>query len=96
MTIDNLVVAAGRVAAPTFSSPGGNFAAPVVVTISSATPGATIRYTTDGTMPTPTTGTAIASGSTVTVSQNTPLNAVAFETGYVPSSVTGAQFSIRL
>jgi hypothetical protein len=43
--------------APVFDPPAGTYLAPVDVTITSATAGAAIRYTTDGTDPTPTTGT---------------------------------------
>ncbi len=39
------------VATPTISPPGGTFGAPVSVSLSTSTPGATIRYTTDGTEP---------------------------------------------
>ena len=59
VTIDDLMVGTDIVAGPTFSSEGGYLISPVNVTISCATPGATIRYTTDGTMPTATNGTCL-------------------------------------
>ena len=42
----------GFTAEPVFSQPCGTFVAPFNLTITDATPGAIIRYTTDGTMPT--------------------------------------------
>lgn len=44
------------VAMPTFSPNGGNFNGPTNVTITTSTPSATIRYTTDGTSPSATVG----------------------------------------
>lgn len=41
-------------ATPTFNPPAGVYSQPISVTISSTTPGATIRYTTDGSNPTET------------------------------------------
>ncbi|HEY5996862.1 MAG TPA: chitobiase/beta-hexosaminidase C-terminal domain-containing protein, partial [Candidatus Deferrimicrobiaceae bacterium] len=65
------------VAAPVFSPPAGAYAGAQAVTISTATPGATIRYTTDGTMPTATTG--IPYAGPVVVSDPKTLKAAAFK-----------------
>ena len=48
------------VAAPTFSSARGFYSSPVQLTLSSQTVSAAIRYTLDGSTPTPTTGTLTA------------------------------------
>jgi hypothetical protein len=48
------------VAAPLFSPAPGIYMDPQDVTISTTTPGATIRYTTDGSTPTTTNGTVYA------------------------------------
>ena len=55
------------VAPPTFNPPGSGtvYALGVTVTISSPTPGASIRYTQDGSTPTATTGTLISNGQAV-------------------------------
>lgn len=76
------------VAAPTFSPPGGGYSDPINVTISSTTSGATIRYTTDGTDPTSTTGT-VYSGA-INLSSVTTLKAIAYKSGMADSAVTSA------
>ena len=75
----------GFVDAPDFSTDRGFFTAPVAVTLTSRTPGASIRYTTDGSAPTTTTGTLYT--GPVTVSGSSPLRAIAFRAGWAPSVV---------
>lgn len=58
---------------------------PVDVTIATPTPGAQIRYTTDGSDPSPTHGSAY--GSPVRVSSTRALRAMAFKEGYVPTNI---------
>lgn len=74
---DDLVFATGNALpdVPKFSPAWQYISGPTNITITVATAGATIRYTTDGTTPTPTHGTVIASGGTVTVSPDTTLKA---------------------
>jgi hypothetical protein len=73
-----------QVAAPVFSPVIGTS----TVTITSATSGAVIRYTTDGSTPTETNGT-VYSGS-VSISPPTTLQAIAYEASYTDSPVTSA------
>lgn len=73
-------------AAPNFSVPGGSYDAPVNVKLNAAK-GETVRYTTDGTIPTKS---SKASGnSSISISENTNLTAVAFKGNLagVPRSV---------
>ena len=63
-----------KVATPTFSPAAGTYTGSVTVTISTATSGATIRYTTDGS--TPTISSPIYTGP-ITVSQTTTIRAFA-------------------
>ncbi len=79
-------------ATPTFSPAGGNYVTAQTVAISTATAGAAIRYTTDGTMPTATMGT-VYSGP-VTVSATTTLKAVAYASGLTNSGVATAVYNI--
>ena len=79
------------VAAPAFSVPGGTYATTQSVTLTTTTPGATIRYTTDGTTPTPTSGT-VYSGA-VGVDNSLTLKAIAYENG-VSSGITTAAYTM--
>ncbi len=81
-----------QVEAPTFNSPSGTYATSRTVTISTATSGATIRYTTNGTTPTATTGT-VYSGP-ITVSSTGSVKAVAYKTGMTTSAVSVATYLI--
>ena len=81
----------GTVAAPTFSPGGGSYSSAQTVTISTSTPGATIRYTTDGSAPTESHGTAYS--GPITVSTTTSISAMAYEAGWLDSSVVGATYS---
>ncbi|MCS6983955.1 MAG: chitobiase/beta-hexosaminidase C-terminal domain-containing protein, partial [Leptospiraceae bacterium] len=84
---------------PTFSPPGGVYGSAQNVTITSATPGATICYRTDGTDPTaPTPGTC-GTGSTtytgpVNVSSTTTIKALGTKAGMTNSSVVSATYTI--
>ncbi len=68
-----------QVTTPTFNPPGGTYSSAQSVTISTATSGATIRYTTDGSTPTSSVGT-LYSGP-VAVSSSLTLKAIAYKTG---------------
>lgn len=78
-------------AAPTFSPAGGSYSTMQTVTLSSATAGATIYYTTDGT--TPTTSSAVYS-SPITVFTGETINAISFVSGYVLSPSSTASYLI--
>jgi N-acetylneuraminic acid mutarotase len=79
-------------AAPTFSVPAGAYIATPIVTISDATPGAIIYYTTNGT--TPTASSSVYS-SAITVSSSETLEAMAIAPGYSASAVASAVYTIE-
>jgi hypothetical protein len=68
-----------------FSIDRGFFDNPFQVAITTDSAGASIRYTTDGSAPSPTHGTPYA--GPVTVSGTTVLRAMAYQEGYLPSNV---------
>ena len=70
---------------PAFSTDRGFFTTPIEVTLTSDTPEATIRYTTDGSPPTATTGTLYT--APLPISTTTVLRAAAFRTDWLPSVV---------
>ena len=86
------VISLPAAAAPAFSPPGGTYTGAQTVTISTATPGATIYYTTNGT--TPTTSSSVYSGP-ITVSTSETLEAIAVATGYTQSTVATATYTIN-
>ena len=79
-------------ATPTFSPAGGSYSAAQNVTISDATSGATIYYTTDGT--TPTTSSSVYNGA-IAVSKSEVLQAIAVASGLPTSSVAAATYLIN-
>jgi len=82
----------GTVAAPSFSPAAGTYSSAQSVTITTATSGATIRYTVDGSTPTSTTGTVYS--SPVSISATTTLKAIAYKSGMTDSSVTTGVYTI--
>ncbi|SDK81062.1 Chitobiase/beta-hexosaminidase C-terminal domain-containing protein [Lentzea albidocapillata subsp. violacea] len=79
------------VATPTFSPPGGTYSTAQTVTISTATSGATIRYTIDGS--TPTSSSPVYSGP-ISVPGNRTINAIGIKSGQANSSVGSASYVI--
>jgi lysophospholipase L1-like esterase len=82
------------VANPVFSPSAGTFSSLQSVTITTSTSGATIRYTTNGSTPTSTTGT-IYSGA-ISVSATTTIKAIAYKNGMTDSSVVTATYTITV
>ena len=82
--------AASVVAAPTFSPAGGTYTSAQNVTISTTTSGATIYYTTDGSIPT---GHSTAYYTPIPVSGNMTIKAIAVKDG-VSSTVVTATYII--
>lgn len=79
------------VATPAFSPTAGSYATAQSVTISDATPGASIYYTTNGT--TPTTSSSVYSAP-IAVSSTETIEAIATATGYSTSAVATATYTI--
>jgi alpha-tubulin suppressor-like RCC1 family protein len=77
------------VVVPSFSPAAGSWGTAQTVTIATATAGATIRYTTDGTTPT---GGSPVYTSALPVSTGTTLQAIALKTGWTTSGVGSAGY----
>jgi Uncharacterized protein conserved in bacteria len=87
----NSVPAVGR---PSFSPPSGTYTSTQLVTISDATNGATIYYTTDVNVA-PTTGSTMYTGA-IKVSSTETIQAIAVAPGYNDSAITSATYTINL
>lgn len=81
-----------NVVTPSITLPTGTYTSTQTVTISDLTSGATIRYTTDGSIPTATTGTIYT--SPITVSSTTTIEAIASSQGMTDSSLATSFITI--
>jgi len=81
-----------QASSPNFFPPNGTYAAPVSVSISSATPLAVVRYTTDGSTPTSTFGTVYS--APVNVNGSMTLKAIASAAGFSDSTVSSAGYQL--
>lgn len=85
-----------KVAQPTITA-GGSFTSQQTVTIGCTTEGASIYYTTDGSNPTTsTTGKTIASGSSINITKNTTVKAIAVKEGWISSDVVEATYEFNV
>lgn len=80
-------------AAPTFSVPGGTYDKAQSVALNDATPGATIYYTLDGSVPT---DSSYKYSTPIPISSSRTLQAIATADGYSPSAVAVATYTINL
>jgi hypothetical protein len=81
-----------KVSTPSLSPSGGTFSSAQFITVSSATSGATIRYTTDGSEPTSSSG--VYSGPIAVNSGTMTIKAKAFKDGMIDSDVTSETYTI--
>ena len=95
--LTNSAVASGvytiQCAAPAFNPAAGSYTS-ATVTITAATSGASIRYTTNGTTPSSTVGTVYS--SPVAISATETLQAIAYKTGLSNSAVTSGAYTIYI
>lgn len=68
-----------------FSVNRGYYSSPQTLEITTTTPGATIRYTTNGTWPSETAGTLYT--GPITINRTTPVRAIAYKAGHRPTNV---------
>jgi len=77
----------GLVQAVTYSLAHGYYNGTQTVVLNTPTPNATIRYTTNGDVPTASSGTAVSPGTALTVSSTTTIRAVAYRDGWLTSPI---------
>jgi len=82
-----------QVADATFSPAAGTYTSAQSVTINTSTPGASIRYTTDGSIPSDVNGTLYS--TPVSVAQNIVLKAIAYKTNMLNSNVVSGNYTIK-
>jgi Bacterial Ig-like domain (group 3)/Legume lectin domain/Chitobiase/beta-hexosaminidase C-terminal domain len=80
-----------RAAAPVFNPASGSYGPGLQVTLTSATSGASIFYTTDGSSPS--TASTLYTGA-IPVNTTTTINAIAVENGFLESTISTATFTI--
>jgi hypothetical protein len=79
------------VSTPTFNPAAGSYATAQTVTISDTTPSAKVFYTTDGTTPT---ASSVIYSTPITVSTSQTLQAIAMASGYGPSVISSAAYTV--
>jgi formylglycine-generating enzyme required for sulfatase activity len=77
------------IAKPVINPPGGSYSETIGVTIHSPTYGTTIRYTTDGSTPTPN---SEEYSEIIQIASNTTLKAKAFKEGYISSTTASESY----
>jgi N-acetylneuraminic acid mutarotase len=87
----NYTITLPAAATPTFNIPAGNYNSPQSVTISDTTPGAVIYYTINDATPT---ASSNVYSIAIAVSTSETLKAIAMATGYSPSQVASAAYTI--
>ncbi|MCL2167996.1 MAG: M6 family metalloprotease domain-containing protein [Lentimicrobiaceae bacterium] len=94
VNIDNLCITdysqTGYVSAPVFNPPGGTYSSPINVAITSSTENATIRYTLDGSEPTPASD---LYSTPINISSTTTVKAKAWKDGMEPSTTSTAIYT---
>ena len=90
--VSNEQVFVGFVADTTFSVRRGFYTAPQTVAITTATPGASVYFSTDGSQPGPANPSASRYAGSLLIESTTVLRAAAFKDNYIPSTVQTATY----
>jgi hypothetical protein len=84
--------AVSTVSTPVISPPGGTFTSPVTISLNTVTNGATIHYTTDGSVPD---GSSTVYSAPFQLTTSATINALATETGFNNSGVSTASYIVN-
>jgi hypothetical protein len=93
LALPTIVFGQPRVATPTFSVGGGEYTTVIMVVVRVSTPGATIRFTQNGSDPTEF-DPVIVSGSRIAINTSQTLKARAWRTGSRPSAVRAETYTM--
>ncbi len=93
LKVGTYYISQGTVAAPTASPAAGTYSAAQTVSLSSSTVGALIRYTLDGSEPTPSSALFTAP---ILIDGTATLKAKAYASAWTPSSTLSASYTINL
>ena len=85
-------ISAGTVVAPTYSPLPGTYTSAQSVALLTSTPGASIRYSTDGSIPSDASGTVYS--TPIPVSSSMTIRAIAYRDGWTPSVVSVGLYTI--
>jgi subtilisin family serine protease len=83
-----------RASEPTFNLSNGTYFTEQNITISNSTPGASIKYTTDGSNPSSSNGTIYS--SPISITGTTTIKAISFKSGLLDSNITTASYYIKV
>lgn len=92
-TVSLFAAGANQAATPTFSPVAGSYSGPLVVTVSSSTPGGTIFYTTDGSTPTHSSS-SVANGGTITLNASATIKAFVSVSDFADSTASSASYIV--
>lgn len=92
-TVKGIQASVSPASAPSSAPSPGTYTGTQLVTLSTTSSGASIRYTTDGTDPSSTVGTLY--GGPISISANTILKSIAYGSGYTDSQVVQQTFTIN-
>jgi len=94
LTVGGSGIPVGTVAAPDFSPPSGTYTAEQGVTICSATPGAAVIYTTDGSDPSTANGSVFTAALEVPLRTSVTIKAFAVKADWADSTVSTAAYTV--
>lgn len=97
VALDTVVVTRVEAASPvlTFSHPEGTHDSVLHVSITSSVSDAVLKYTVDGTDPSPTSGLTYSLGGTILISQSRTLKVMATATGHNPTAILSRVYTLK-
>lgn len=95
-TIAETFTGLGSIPDPTFAPPAGTYTSTQNIALADSNPAAHIYYTTDGSTPVPDVSPEFSPGNAIPVDASQTINAIAVVTGYTPSNVVSAAYTINL